>query len=413
MDLLYEIFAALSAEGMDPVECFRRCVTVTNDWKYNPAPPDLRDRFEKRLVQERAVPIVKREIHEMLNPQPRASAVIHRLLDYIDRADLASQRGEPKPPFVAADGMEIFPSMDDDLWWLSDMQRKTATGDATTKPLDGGDEDGPFEEEAAQDDRSEVENVTSDEDPLTSNDEGEEPAVADDVDVAMAEPAEEDDDEPLSQSLDRPPSLSWHSYDDNPISPRTAAPYFEKQPGAHCGMHSLNNAIGFGFAGVEDMQYACDDFLERCRRDKHPQIRAEHAKPTGWYSPQVLCHALNQTSLRRSGSHEYTLGMQPLVSNPDVLRSSVGALMNIGNRHWIALKYASSGHVWQLDSQELRPISLSWAEYKALARKHHSAFPILNAADAGAAIKTKRSKRWAQASSSSKLTRSTTAHSGS
>ena len=81
MDLLDEIFHAWQSAGFDAIECLRRCTTVTNDFKYEPGPDSLRDRFSPRYVKERKVAVVARELHEMLNPQPKAAAVIHRLLD--------------------------------------------------------------------------------------------------------------------------------------------------------------------------------------------------------------------------------------------------------------------------------------------------------------------------------------------
>ena len=134
-DLLQDIYAAWVKAGLDPIECLRRCVTVTNEWIYTPGPQDLRDRFSPRFVKERTVPLKHRELHEMLNPQPRAAAVIHRLLDWIDRVDMASQSKDPevpKPLFATKPsdrfpcGEPIFPD-DEDPWWLTDVQRKPTT----------------------------------------------------------------------------------------------------------------------------------------------------------------------------------------------------------------------------------------------------------------------------------------------
>jgi hypothetical protein len=60
--------------------------------------------------------------------------VIHRLLGWIDECDLASQRGEVRPAFR----QEIF---DEDMWWLSDLQRR----EVPEKPLELL-EDGPESE---------------------------------------------------------------------------------------------------------------------------------------------------------------------------------------------------------------------------------------------------------------------------
>eukprot|EP00973_Karenia_brevis_P088514 12273609-Karenia_brevis.AAC.1 len=187
MDLLHEIYAAWRAAGLDPVECLRRCATVTNDFVYHPGPQDLRDRFTPRFVKKRAVPIVARELHEMLNPQPRAAAVMHRLLDWIERADIACQRGEAKPTFATTKGEAIFPE-DEYPWWLTDVQLRP-----TSEPTHPGDEDGPAEDEVELVD--EIEEFFDDEDPLSSEAEGKHEGGG--------------DEEVGSQPLERPPRVAW------------------------------------------------------------------------------------------------------------------------------------------------------------------------------------------------------------
>jgi len=364
MDLLSEIYAAWKAAGLDPVECLRRCATVTNDFVYHPGPPDLRDRFTPRFVKERTVHIVARELHEMLNPQPRAAAVMHRLLDWIERADLASQRGEAKPPFATAQGEPIFPE-GEDPWWLTDVQR-TSTADAPPP----GDEDGPAEEEG--DVVDEVEEFTDDEDPPSSEEE--------------AAPEGGDDEEAESQPLERPPRVAWK----RDVS--GYAGHFERQRGAYCGMHALNNAVGRSWQTVEDMQRACDDYLASSRREGMLEIRAEHAKPSGWYSIEVMCHAMNTTSMRVAGRVEFVLSLEPLHANPNALRTSVGAVVNIRNRHWVALRKVGE-QVWLLDSQEPLPLRLTDAEYKAFISRHRGAFPIRRAEDmASSCVRAPRRK---------------------
>ena len=64
--------------------------------------------------------------------------------------------------------------------------------------------------------------------------------------------------------------------------------------------------------------------------------------------------------------------------NPKILRDDencVGAVVNIRNRHWVALRSIDK-QVWLLDSQEPLPIQLSDAEYKGFIRRHRNAFPI-------------------------------------
>ena len=61
-----------------------------------------------------------RSLADILDPQPEASAVIHRLLDWIDRVDLASQTGVPRPAFATIDGEPIFPP-EEERCWLTDV----------------------------------------------------------------------------------------------------------------------------------------------------------------------------------------------------------------------------------------------------------------------------------------------------
>ena len=352
MDVLPEIYAAWKAAGLDPVECLRRCATVTNDFVYHPGLQDLRDRFTPRYVKERSVPVVARELHEMLNPQPRAAAVIHRLLDWIDRADLASQHGDPKPLFTTTSGEAIFPE-DEDPWWLTEVQRKP-----TTDSHPPGDEDGPAEEEG--DVVDEVGEFTDDEDPPSSE--------------ADAAPEGGDGEDAESQPLERPPRVAWKR-DVNGYGG-----HFERQRGAHCGMHALNNAVGRSWQTVEDMRLACDDYLASSRREGMPEIRTEHAKPSGWYSIEVMCHAMNATSMRVAGKVEFTLSLEPLHVNPSALRTSVGAVVNIQGRHWVALRKVAE-QVWLLDSQEPQPVPLTDAAYKAFVFRHRGAFSVFCAED--------------------------------
>ena len=155
-DMMDEVAIAWRAEGLDVVECLRRATTVTAEWIYEPGDGELRDRFRPKKQTEQTVPVKHRELWEILNPQPRAAAVLHRLLDWIDRADYASQRREPRPFFGTPEGDAIFPE-GDDPWWLTEMQRRKSDseeeipGDEDGPVLSGGD-DGPAEEALTEDD---------------------------------------------------------------------------------------------------------------------------------------------------------------------------------------------------------------------------------------------------------------------
>ena len=92
-----------------------------------------------------------------MNPQPDAHVVFQRFLDWIDRCDLASQSGAPKPEFQTTSGEPIFPE-NEEPWWLTDISRRLAH-DAKQD----ADEDGP----ATEGEREDEQNELSDDDPLS------------------------------------------------------------------------------------------------------------------------------------------------------------------------------------------------------------------------------------------------------
>ena len=55
----------------------------------------------------------------------------------MDRVDVASQHGSARPPFQTPEGEDIFPP-EEELWWLTDVSRRTK--DEDEQPAD---EDGP------------------------------------------------------------------------------------------------------------------------------------------------------------------------------------------------------------------------------------------------------------------------------
>ena len=138
-DMLDDVELAWKRAGHDVDECWRRAVSVTNEWVYSPGPGPVADRITQKRITERSIPLKHRTLAEVLDPQPRASAVIHRLLSWIDSCDMASQAGAPRPPFDD----RIFAA--DDQWWLTDLLRRPAKEEADE---DGAptDSDAPVEE---------------------------------------------------------------------------------------------------------------------------------------------------------------------------------------------------------------------------------------------------------------------------
>ena len=92
---------------------------------------------ERKFVSERMLSVKARPLEYVLQPQPEASAIIAKLLHWIDSADLASQAGASRPIFATRDGDPIFPN-NDDPWWLTEVARVKLAEEKAK-----GDEDGP------------------------------------------------------------------------------------------------------------------------------------------------------------------------------------------------------------------------------------------------------------------------------
>ena len=159
-DLLQDVAAALITTGISVDKFFETACKVTGDWKYDPSKARLNDRIDQKYNHERSVPLKFRTLAECLNPQPDAHVVFQRLLDWIDRCDVASQMNLSKPQFQAADGGPIFPEDEDDQWWLTDVSKRIAAADQHA-----GDEDGPMTGDEAGDEVEQKE--VSDDDPLS------------------------------------------------------------------------------------------------------------------------------------------------------------------------------------------------------------------------------------------------------
>ena len=118
IDLLEQVCMAWREAGLDFVECLRKCVTVTKEFKYVEGQSLIKDRIAPRKINEQMVPVQNKPLAAILDPQPKCSAVLHKLLSWIDDCDLASQSGKPKPECVDKEGQPIVPIEDDNLWWL-------------------------------------------------------------------------------------------------------------------------------------------------------------------------------------------------------------------------------------------------------------------------------------------------------
>ena len=155
--------------------------------------------------------------------------------------------------------------------------------------------------------------------------------------------------------------------------------YFEKQRAARCGLHALNNCLGGCHFTEADFEHALEDYLNASMREGLPENRADHAKPSGWYSIELICHALNTTCLRKHGKILYVLDLKVLCKHPELVHRSVGAIVNIDDAHWVAIK-TFGGEIWLLDSLKA-PERLSYNEYISYVNKHRAAYPIRLAAN--------------------------------
>ena len=323
IDLIEEIGLAFREAGLDVPEQLRACVKVTNEFEYDEKCDRLRDRLKPRRIAATMIPVRNKPLSEVLNPQPQFAKVLHLLLDWIDKCDIASQLGLEKPPCQTESGEKIIPTDENDIWWLTELQCRKTEEDEPDKHMGDGDEDGP---------------------PKSSEDEK--------ADIT-------DDDETMSEE-----EIPKHAYKG----------YFEKQSKAKCGIHSLNNVIGYQFCNDGDMKFAVEDYLEASKREGLYETRRKHCSDTGWFSVEIMCHAVNTTSMQKKGRVEYEVKLNALYNHLHLIYISLGAIVNINNEHWVALK--SIGDViWLLDSEK-QPMEITYEEYSNYVHKHRAAYPI-------------------------------------
>ena len=389
-DMLEEVAEAMRRDGLDVNEALIRAIEVTNDWRYVPGAAAIRDRLSPRRDNFLRL----RDICQVLNPQPAAQAVtgvgrtlanlyyvedplrqsdfellpstwIHNLLAWIDRVDLSSQSGATRPPFETERGEAIFP---DTTWWITE-----AGGNKEPPPVLEFDDAQDDNEEDADDDKHEADDA----DDSSSDDEKA------DGNVAVG-------DLHLSQELqtqtalaNHHPTLGWRpsrSTGGGNLPPAAIpAPlpvyvwYFERQIQSRCGMHALNNALGERLVTPAIMRAACDRYLAMYPTEN----RAENEKPSGWYSMNVMVLAVEIVSKSLAARHErhYGLRWEPLFRNPGVIHQCVGAVANLRQQHWIALK-SVDGQIWRLDSLDTAPKSMTELDYSWFIRANRGTYPL-------------------------------------
>ena len=151
--------------------------------------------------------------------------------------------------------------------------------------------------------------------------------------------------------------------------------FFERQKQAKCGMHALNNSLGFQLCTDDDMTFALEDYIRSSNHEGLHEIRSMHAKRTGWYSSEVMTHAITTTSMRRFGNVRYVMDIKPLIVDPNIIHTSLGAIVNIDNNHWVAIR-SIGGKIMLFDSKDKIPRQYSQNDYVAFINKRRAAYPI-------------------------------------
>ncbi len=90
-DMLEDVAAAWIANGLNVDDCFKRALSVTGEWVYDPSQGPLKTRIRQRRMSEFTIPLKNRTLAEVLEPQPAASVVIKKLLAWMDRVDTSSR----------------------------------------------------------------------------------------------------------------------------------------------------------------------------------------------------------------------------------------------------------------------------------------------------------------------------------
>ena len=97
VDLIEDVVLAWAQAGLDPVVCMRMCVGVTEEFVYDEKQELVKNRLRPRTVNNKTLPVRNRPLADVLDPQPRCSAVLHQLLEWIDRCQLSPSPNAQHP----------------------------------------------------------------------------------------------------------------------------------------------------------------------------------------------------------------------------------------------------------------------------------------------------------------------------
>ena len=181
---------------------------------------------------------------------------------------------------------------------------------------------------------------------------------------------------PTDTSPSMPVSSSAAAGGGNDSRADVYADYFEPQlrGEARCGLHALNNALGFDFLGAEDMSRACDVLLAELAHEGNPEPRDQHELPSGWYSEAVMATALRV----KDNLYQFNVDAPLLGNDDDMMRIFTdyvrGVVVNLQQQHWVAVRVVA-GDIWLLDSLTA-PRLLTFDDLVRFVRTYRHAFLV-------------------------------------
>ena len=153
---------------------------------------------------------------------------------------------------------------------------------------------------------------------------------------------------------------------DKPAAASSELHYFERQVELRCGIHALNNALGFRLVGPGDMTHAAEAFLFENR--ELADNMQDHVAPAGDYSIEVMGMVLRTKAMQDYGRLRWQMADRRAMEISD-LHGCVGAIVNLLGRHWVAVR-SLEGNFLYLDSLEAHPRPLTSEQLAAILLSH-------------------------------------------
>ncbi|CAE7243226.1 pfh1 [Symbiodinium sp. KB8] len=174
---------------------------------------------------------------------------------------------------------------------------------------------------------------------------------------------------PSAESFQRPPPPKLPRTDApgrSNLTPNSSQPeYFERQDALRCGIHALNNALGFHFIDARDMTRAADAFLFE-NQELYDNVQ-DHVAPEGDYSIEVMSMVLRTKAMEVFGQLRWEMDIQRAMTVRD-LEGCVGAVQH-RHSHWVALRRTGEDFRY-LDSLEAQPRDLTAGQLEEILSSH-------------------------------------------